>query len=167
MIWVLLPNNDCSLSLTNWLLNQLVFLFSPQQKGNRNFLVFRRSVNLRPFQYIFHAAMEWPTQATSARPRSQGLSFLGRKNREPLGRRLNHALLLAHQRNWEHSLRSQISEPWVGPKRIRSRRVYRIIYCCRKAAFIFLKPSTNFGSTVRPTVRIKKQSIRNPVIWPV
>ena len=37
--------------------------------------------------------------------------------------------------------------------------------CCRLAAFIFLKPSRNFGSTVRPIVRIKKQPIRNPVIW--
>ena len=35
------------------------------------------------------------------------------------------------------------------------------------AAFIFLKPSRNFGSTVRAIVPIKKQPIRNPVIWPV
>ena len=42
---------------------------------------------------------------------------------------------------------------------------HRTSDCYREAAFIFLKLSRNFGSMVRPIVRIKKQPIRSPVIW--
>ena len=70
----------------------------------------------RSFQHIlfgekFHDTMEWRTQVTYALPRSQGLSFSGGKKKQSPERRLTDALsmMLARKRNWEHSLKIQMS----------------------------------------------------------
>ena len=57
------------------------------------------------------------------------------------------------------SKRGSSKEPKLGSPPFVPTRTQKVL------SLIFLKPSKNFGSTVRPIVRIKKQPIRNPAIW--
>ena len=95
------------------------------------------------------------------------------------------SLLLSNCLNWkiycdDHSSLPLLRENWAMYFIIKFRQptdtgcyvlyvgclpTHRTSDCCREEAFIFLKLSRNFGSMVRPIVRIKKQPIRNPVIW--